>query len=130
MAPAQDIGGVPASLTRYLRAWNSRDPESRRDHKVASVTEEIRFTDPANDHIGRDALAANMAEFRATHPNADLARGSNVDGHNRRYRYEWTIVTGGALLLRGFDLTTLDDKGLIASVYGFFEPLVRIGPEA
>ena len=120
---------APAVLTTYMQMWNERDPEAIRSHLDAAVSDDCLWVDPQHQHTGRDALEANVRGFRAQFPDADLGVGSNVDGHNDRFRYEWVIVTGGELLLRGFDVVTLNADGLIERVDGFFGTLERVGPE-
>ncbi|MEO0494292.1 MAG: nuclear transport factor 2 family protein [Actinomycetota bacterium] len=120
---------APDVLTTYMRMWNERDPDQIRSHLDAAVSEDCVWIDPQHQHTGRDALEANVRGFRSTFPDADLGVGSDVDGHNDRYRYEWVIVSEGALLLRGFDVVTLNADGLIERVDGFFGTLTRVGPE-
>ena len=120
---------APAVLTTYMQMWNERDPDAIRGHLDAAVSDDCLWVDPQHHHIGRDALEANVRAFRAQFPDADLGVGSTVDGHNDRFRYEWVIVTGGELLLRGFDVVTLNADGLIERFDGFFGTLERVGPE-
>ncbi|MEM8707126.1 MAG: nuclear transport factor 2 family protein [Actinomycetota bacterium] len=120
---------APSVLVTYMQMWNERDPDSIRDHLDAAVSEDCVWVDPQHNHVGRDALEENVRGFRATFPNADLGVGSNVDGHHDRYRYEWVIVNDGALLMRGFDVVTVNADGLIERVDGFFGTLTREGPE-
>ena len=120
---------APAVLVTYMQMWNERDPEAIRGHLDAAVTEDCVWVDPLHQHVGRDALEANVREFRGQFPNADLGVGSNVDGHNDRFRYEWVIVNDGELMIRGFDVVTVDVDGMIERVDGFFGTLERTGPE-
>ncbi len=119
---------APPVLVAYMRMWNERDVDAIRGHLDAAVSEDCLWIDPLHQHVGRDALEENVRGFRAQFPNADLGVGSNVDGHNGRHRYEWVIVNEGELLIRGFDVVTLDDDGLIERVDGFFGTLERVGP--
>lgn len=119
---------APAALVRYMHMWNERDPEAIRGHLDDAVSDDCVWIDPQHQHVGRDALEQNVRGFRAQFPGAGLGVGSNVDGHNDRFRYEWVIVNDGELLLRGFDLVTLNADGLIDRVDGFFGTLDRVGP--
>ncbi len=119
---------LPDAMQEYLRMWNERDLEAIRPRIDRSVTTDCVWVDPLHDHVGRDALEANAREFRTNFPDADLGLGSNVDFHHSRYRYEWVIVNDGELLVRGFDVTTLHEDGLIERVDGFFGTLDRTGP--
>ncbi|MEZ5246980.1 MAG: nuclear transport factor 2 family protein [Acidimicrobiales bacterium] len=121
---------VPEVLRHYLRMWNERDPAEIRAHLDRCVGDDCWWVDPVHQHTGRDGLEANVREFRATYPDADLGLGSNVDSHNGRHRYEWYITSSpGELLIRGLDVVTVDDdSGLINRVDGFFGALDRSGP--
>ena len=118
----------PEALELYLQMWNERDPDKIRHHLDQCVSEDCLWVDPLHNHTGRDALEANVREFRSTYPDADLCLGSNVDSHNGRHRYEWFIAVGDELLIRGFDVVTMDSDGMIGRVDGFFGVLERIGP--
>lgn len=119
----------PEALERYLQMWNERDPELIRGHLDRCVSENCLWVDPLHQHVGRDALEANVREFRSTYPDADLRLGSNIDSHNDRHRYEWYITVGDELLIRGFDVVTADADGMIERVDGFFGMLDQVGPD-
>ena len=117
---------LPVAMQHYLRMWNETVPDAIRGHLDLAVSEDCLWVDPHNAHVGRDALEENVRKFRERLPSAELGLGSNVDSHNRRYRYEWVIKADGKLLIRGFDVTTLAESGLIERVDGFFGSLDRI----
>lgn len=116
---------IPEAMQHYLRMWNELDPSQVRAQLDRCVAEDCLWVDPLHAHTGRDALEENVHGFRKEYPDAQLRLGSNVDGHNNRYRYEWLIIANGELLIRGFDVTTLNDAGLIERVDGFFGELER-----
>jgi len=119
---------VPEVLQTYLCMWNERDPDRIRVHLDACVADDCWWVDPLHQHTGRDALEANVRGFRATYPDAELGLASNIDSHNERHRYDWTITSSpGELLIRGFDVVTVDaTSGMINRVDGFFGELERI----
>ena len=119
----------PEALVLYRQMWNERDPDKIRRHLDMCVSDDCLWVDPLHSHTGRDALEANVREFRSTYPDADLRLGSNIDGHNDRHRYEWFITVGDELLIRGFDVVTMNNDGMIGRVDGFFGMLDRIGPD-
>lgn len=125
---------APDVLKRYLSAWNEHDPEAIRGHLDTCVSDACLWIDPLHQHTGLDALEANIREFRATYADAALGLGSNIDSHNGRHRYEWVITTGvgdaRVVMIRGFDVVTVDDAGMIERVDGFFGELERSGPAA
>jgi len=117
---------IPETFQHYLRMWNERDSNVIRRHLDLAVSEDCIWVDPQNDHVGRNALEENVRTFRKKYSDADLKLGSNIDGHHRRYRYEWIISVGSAVLVRGFDVATVNQDGMIERVDGFFgmlEPL-------
>ena len=114
---------MPEAMEHYWAMWNELDLELVRGHLDQAVSEDFLFADPINFHQGRDALEANVREFRAERPAARFSLASRLDSHNQRYRYEWNLIEDGKVTLRGFDVTTLDEDGLIERVDGFFGPL-------
>lgn len=114
---------MPRAMQDYLAMWNERDMTTMRSLLDSAVSEDMVFADPANLHVGRDALAQNVTEFRERFPDADLSVASGVDSQHGRHRYAWRIEVGGELLLEGFDVSTVNGDGLIERVDGFFGPL-------
>ncbi len=86
------MNDTPDVLEHYLRMWNERDSAQIPGHLDCCVGDDCWWVDPLHQHVGRDALEANVREFRATYPDAELGLGSNIDSHNDRHRYEWFIT--------------------------------------
>ena len=120
------ISSAPAALQHYMHMWNETDATLVRGHLDQAVSEDCWWVDPQNNHIGRDALEQNVRSFREKYPGASLRIASNLDGHNNRYRYDWIITIENEVLIRGFDVATLNDDGLIERVDGFFGVLTRL----
>lgn len=114
---------MPEAMEHYWNMWNELDLDRVRDHLDRAVSADFLFADPINFHTGRDALEANVRGFRAEYPKAGFALASRIDSHNRRYRYEWNLIEDGEVSLRGFDVATLNEAGLIERIDGFFGPL-------
>ena len=106
-----------------LAAWNERDPGKVRSHLVRALAADVAFIDPSITTRGIDEFEANVHEVHHNLPGADYSRTSGVDSHNRLYRYTWQISRGGEVLMPGFDVTEVDDAGMIVRVLGFFGPL-------
>jgi len=119
--PPKDI---PESMRHYFCMWNEIDPTLIRGHLDLAISEDCIWVDPQNSHVGRIGLENNVKAFRAKYPTAELDISSNVDGHNNRFRYNWIISEQGKTLMRGFDVATLNDDGLVERVDGFFGELV------
>jgi len=120
---------IPEVMQHYLRMWNEPDLDKIRVHVDRAVSEDCWWVDPMHAHTGRDALEANVRGFREAYPTAALGLGSNVDSHNQRHRYEWAIYTDDGLLMRGMDVMTVGEDGLINRVDGFFGSLKRHRPK-
>ena len=90
---------LPESMQHYLRMWNELDVEKVRGHLDRAVKEDCLWVDPQNAHVGRDALEANVREFRSKFPKAELGLASKVDDHHNRYREKWIIEVEGKTLL-------------------------------
>lgn len=115
---------MPEPLVHYWSMWNEPDVDRIRTHLDRAVAEGVVWADPRDFHTGRDALEANVRALRTAKPDYRFAIGSEVDGHNRRFRYRWHMMRRHRILLRGLDIVTIDDGGLIERVDGFFgEPL-------
>ncbi len=110
----------------YFSMWNELDPARVRQLLDSAVTEDVIFCDPANDHVGRDALAANAIALHAAKPDYEYQVISGFDHHHDRYRYAWRIVERGATVIEGMDVTTVDGNGKLARIDGFFGPLPEL----
>ena len=113
----------PESFDHMLAAWNERNSERVRVHLEKALSPEVHFIDPSAYTRGIDEFEANVLAVQARIPGADYLRSSGVDGHNNLYRYHWEIRQDGKLLMPGFDVTEVDDSGLVTRVLGFFGPI-------
>ena len=114
------MSDIPESFFHYLAAWNEGDTGRIRAHLEKSVSPRVLFVDPANTTRGIDALESMIVRAREERPTATYLRTSGVDGHNRRYRYQWEVRVDGKHLLPGMDVTTIDETGAIVQIDGFF----------
>lgn len=117
------MNDIPQTLHTYLAMWNECNEEKMRALLQQCIAEDCLWVDPQNAHRGREALAENVRQFRAQFPSAELTLASNVDGHHGRFRYEWAITVNEELLIRGFDVCTLNADQEIERVDGFFGEL-------
>ena len=111
------------AFDRYWTMWNEIELSRIRAHLDQAVTTDFIFCDPLHFHSGRDALEANVRTFRAEQPAAVFEIGSAVDSHHNRSRYVWHLTRRGRVLVKGFDVATLGDNGLIERIDGFFGEL-------
>ena len=113
----------PESFDHMLAAWNERDPSRVRSHLEKALAPDVEFIDPSVHTRGIDEFEANVHEVQASLPGADYSRTSGVDSHHRLHRYTWQISRDGEVLLQGFDVTEVDERGRVERVLGFFGPL-------
>ena len=114
---------IPDALDGMLRAWNERNPEKIRAHLDAALADDVIFIDPTHSIVGLDAFETMVREFRTQFPDAVCSRASGVDSHHDLHRYNWEIHRDGTLLVPGFDVTQLNERGQVCRVEGFFGPL-------
>ncbi len=113
---------IPAVFDAYLAMWNEPDPDALLLHLERSCSESVIFADPNEYTEGREALAEMAARVKAGLPGAVYRRASAADTQHRRYRYLWEIELDGEVIMRGMDVSTLDEHGLIERIDGFFTP--------
>ncbi len=113
----------PESLDHMLAAWNESDPSVLRNHLKRALTPEIAFIDPSVETHGIDEFEENVRKVQAAIPGAVYSRTSGVDSHHGFHRYSWQISRDGEVILPGFDVTEVDDGGMVNRVLGFFGPL-------
>ena len=106
-----------------LAAWNEADPAQVRSHLDRALAPEVEFIDPSVHTNGIDEFEANVHEVQRQIPGATYSRTSVVDSHHHLYRYSWQIRQGTDVLMDGFDVTEVNDDGLVTRVLGFFGPL-------
>jgi hypothetical protein len=114
---------IPEAFTNISLAWNEKDLTKIRSCVDKSVTENIVFADPANFIHGIDAFEKMIKDFRVKYPESIVKRTSGLDSHNRRYRYSWEIYIGEIMIVKGLDVATLNENGLIDRIDGFFGDL-------
>ncbi|MGI9667254.1 MAG: nuclear transport factor 2 family protein [Acidimicrobiia bacterium] len=118
---------LPKAMVEYLAMWNSDDLEEADRHMELAVSDDVVFADPRDFHMGKESLVKNVRRFKRAFPDAVLGLRSGVDGQHNRFRYEWRISSGETVILDGFDVTTLNDDGLIERIDGFFGELPAKG---
>lgn len=112
---------MPEALDHYWQMWNEPNLDRVRGHLDRAVAKGFEFADPINHHVGRDALETNVRDLRTERPDVEFVLGSAIDGHHGRYRYAWHMKQGGRVVLRGLDVATLDEDGLLLRIDGFFD---------
>lgn len=120
------MSDIPESLDHMLAAWNEPESSNVRIHLERGLAPNIRFVDPSIDVTGIDGFEANVHEVQSRIPGAVYSRTSGVDSQHGFHRYHWAIHQNGELLVQGFDVTEIDENGLIVCVIGFFGPIPKL----
>jgi len=111
--------------------WNEPDVDLVRGHLDQAVSETFVFSDPQQHHVGREALAANVVGLRTDKPRYRFVIATELDRQHDVYRYEWRMMSGSRVLLRGLDIARLGSDGLLDRVDGFFGSLTpMLDPDA
>ncbi|MDH4169970.1 MAG: nuclear transport factor 2 family protein [Acidimicrobiia bacterium] len=113
---------IPASLDHYLAMWNEPDLDALGRHLERSCTADVVFADPNALTRGHEALIAMAVEVKRAIPGAIYRRASGIDEQHGRHRYLWEIEHQGVVVVQGMDVATVDDRGLIERIDGFFTP--------
>ncbi len=117
---------MPNPLIHYWTMWNEPDIALVRAHLDRAVSPDVAWVDPQHAHTGRDALEKNVITLRTNKPQYRFVIASEIDNHHNRFRYQWHMMRRHRVLLRGLDIVTLNDDGLICRVDGFFGETVPL----
>jgi len=107
----------------YLAAWNERDADARRALVERAFAADATYVDPHRSGAGHDGLDAMIAAAQdglaghAVQPNGD------VDAHNDRVRFSWTLVGPDGAVAIGRDFAIVGDDGRLRDVTGFVDLL-------
>jgi len=107
--------------TRYIEAWNERDPERRRTLIGAQWTEDSTFIDPIMSGDGPAGMDAVIAGVQTRFPDFRFALIGEPDAFGDHLRLSWGLGPAGAdAPLKGTDFLSLKG-GRFAAVTGFFD---------
>ena len=112
------MDATPAELlaANLHGVFGERDRERRRAALATTYTEDVRFTDPEETVVGRDALEAKAAALLDGAPGFVFAEAGPVHLAGDRAALAWSFGPAGAdPVARGIDVITVRD-GLISEV--------------
>lgn len=104
---------------RYLDVWNEEDEGKRRELAAGLFTPDCRFTDPAVDVRGPEAIEAVIGQVRTQFAGHELRLAGAADGHHDQGRFTWELGEGP--LVVGFDVVVTAGDGKIQQVLGFLD---------
>jgi len=110
---------------RYAEAWSSQDPAALASFYAEDGVLQVNDGEPS---VGRDAITETARTFMTAFPDmvVRLVELKQNDGRVE-FHWHWTGTntgpggTGNAVDLRGYELWTLDDEGLILESLGHFD---------
>ncbi|MFF0542382.1 nuclear transport factor 2 family protein [Nocardia thailandica] len=107
--------------TRYIEAWNTREPGARRSAVAGLFTDAARYVDPLVDVTGHAELEAAIAGVQAQFPEWEFRLAGPVDAHHQQLRFTWELGPAGApAVIVGSDVAVCDGDR-IDRVYGFLD---------
>lgn len=123
--PGQEVDDLETFATRYAAAWSNQDPVAFAAFYAPDGVLRVNDGEPS---VGRDAIAATAGRFMAAFPNMlvrlDELRESD-DGIE--FHWHWTGTNtgpggnGNSVDLRGYEVWTLNDEGLIRQSLGHYD---------
>lgn len=119
------MSDYPENLERMMTVWNTKDSAEKAKLVETALEHNIHFVDPKYNIIGRQAFLDMVDATQAEFPGASYHRDGQVEGHNNHYRYHWAVRMGDQTVMKGFDVTEVNDAGKVVKVMGFFGELER-----
>lgn len=119
-----------ATIEKYARAWNEPDEALRRGLLDDAWSERGRYTDPAADVVGRDALVRHIVGFQQRFPGTRIELASGIDSHHHAVRFAWRMIgPDGAVTVEGMDFGELGADGRLERIVGFFGPFPALAKD-
>lgn len=113
-----DAGAI---ADRYIRLWNEKDADRRRELLSTNWTENATYVDPlmrGDGHSGIDALVAGVPQ---RFPQFQFKLIGKPDGFGDHVRFSWALgPADGESPIEGTDFAVVE-SGRIASVTGFLD---------
>ena len=107
----------------YLAAWNERDAAARRALVERAFAADATYVDPHRSGAGHDGLDAMIAAAQDGLPGHAVQPNGDVDAHNDRVRFSWTLVGPDGAVAIGRDFAIVGDDGRLRDVTGFVDLL-------
>ena len=107
----------------YLAAWNARDAQTRRGLVQRAFTDGATYVDPHRFGAGHEALDAMIAAAQDGLPGHHIEPNGDVDAHNDRVRFSWTLVGPDGPVAIGRDFAIVGADGRLRDVTGFVDPV-------
>lgn len=110
------------AVDRYLRFWNSGEPEEQGRLASETFTDDVRYHAPVGVLTGPQALIDFHEQFTGRMGAAQFQRREEPQIHHDRARLRWEIKLGdGGSFAAGTDVLVFDPDGRISSVTTFLD---------
>ncbi len=109
----------------YEKVWGEPNPAKRAEYLAEVWAKDGVYRDPSANVHGAEALSVHIGKFLTEYPTAQITRSSGIDVYGNSYRVLWKLQLPGAPTMEGMDIGELTADGRIASITGFFGPLIR-----
>lgn len=103
----------------YAKTWSQDGAE--RDAVLADLTaDNVTYTDPNTDVVGRNAFSAYMGQFQKDMPDTHFEI-LEVKNHHNKTLARWQLCAiDGSVMMPGTSFATLGEDGKFTSFTGFF----------
>lgn len=111
-------------VDHYIATLNETDPALRRALIERLWTDDGSHLDPTARVEGRDAIDGLVTTVQGRYPGHRFRRTSEVDSHNGRLRFTWTLAPAADVpAVSGTDFGALAEDGRLRSITSFFDAL-------
>lgn len=103
----------------YAKAWSQ--PDDARNAALATlVSDDVTYTDPIAEIVGRAAFSTHLAKFQTDVPGGYFEI-IDVKTHHNQTLARWKLSgKDGIEMMQGISHATLSDDGVFTSFTGFF----------
>src|SRR4051812_9749940 len=119
--PAMSTTSIITVVDDYLAAWNERDADARSALVQRAFADDATYVDAHRSGAGHDGLDAMIATAQDELPGHRLEPNGDVDAHNDRVRFSWTLIGPDGAIAIGRDFAIVGDDGRLRDVTGFVD---------
>jgi SnoaL-like domain len=112
-------------VSRYIAAWNEREPRKRRDLIAKTYTEAANYTDPHRQGDGHGGIDTMIAAVQERFEGYSFRLKSDVDAYEGRVRFRWEAggTDDAPLHFVGTDFGVIGTDGRFESISGFVDEM-------
>jgi hypothetical protein len=111
-----------ALVSRYIDAWNEKDPWRRETLAQQVLHETGTYLDPLMNSAGPENFATMIGAFQAQMPAVEFERVGEIDSTGATVRFSWRLIdAAGSQYASGTDFGELAIDGRFARVVGFLD---------